>query len=774
MENNSKDILLKAIQNNDLDSVKTILTNDQSLIDAEGLFAAAKTGDLNLVKWLVEYSRISLNEYGYNHRNVLHYAAESCSPDSFVYLVEKCGMDPLEGDRDLVTPWDIIHEIMLHGTASVVNVLTDINNAPVTNELLDTVQESNIFTSKNASDNKTQSSSDGKVSNTGNSARPIENPPELRRRNASAIESYLEKRYGHKYTDFYRNPIRTGFFPDPSIVRVGSDYYMVNSSFIFFPCIPISHSKDLIHWEIIGHAITNPEWAHLDGLEGGRGYWAPDISYYEGMFYITATYRLNDVPPVYRRQIVVSSDKPEGPYSEPVFIDEDGIDPSIFNDDDGRRYMLLNRGARIFELDKTATKKISDATLLYYGDYKRAPEGPHLYKKDGYYYLLEAEGGTGPGHRVTVSRSKELFGNYEPCPYNPIMRQDDPDAAIQRCGHGDLVDTPDGRWYMVYLCGRMIGDGYSILGRETALDPVTWTADGWPVANNLKGPSAMQVKPFAESAGSAVKDSDHETSDNRQTDITKSCKSEEESGALQIHGSDRISPCGLFMDYMTPRPFETGAVTCRLEKEHLDQSACTESEEANISMEKEPAAIYRSFEIIGSRAPLDSVNSRNIVLRRQTAFRFRYEVTLDIPMTTGQGLKEGQCAGIIGYYDENTFFEFGITARNSGIYIYSREHIGDEDRIKVGSHVLPGSIRLRMDTDYLTRSLYYSYDQEDVHFTTLTNVNYLCDEGLRKGKRFTGALVGMYAYRGDDNLKVRFHHDLYQDLTGNDRRQSKT
>jgi xylan 1,4-beta-xylosidase len=134
--------------------------------------------------------------------------------------------------------------------------------------------------------------------------------------------------------------------------------------------------------------------AALDDLEGGRGYWAPDISYYKGRFYITATYRLNDTGNVYRKQIVVSSDKPEGPYSKPAIIDEDGIDPSIFNDDDGRRYMLLNRGARIFELNEDATKQISKAELLFYGDNKRAPEGPHLLKKDGYYYLFEAEGGT--------------------------------------------------------------------------------------------------------------------------------------------------------------------------------------------------------------------------------------------------------------------------------------------------------------------------------------------------------------------------------------------
>ncbi|MCR4895162.1 MAG: family 43 glycosylhydrolase [Lachnospiraceae bacterium] len=627
--------LLQTIELGELSSVKEILVRDPAIVSREALFLAARKGDLQILKYLVEYSRISLNEYDDRHRNVLHYAAESGDLSVFRYLVEKCGMDPLGGDRNLVTPWDIVHEAA-----------------------------------------------------------------------AEEIDAYLQEKYGHPYECFYRNPIRTGFFPDPSICRVGEDYYMVNSSFIFFPCIPISHSRDLVHWEIIGHAITNPEWAHLDDLEGGRGYWAPDISYYEGRFYITATYRLNDVPPTYRRQIVVSSERPEGPYTEPVFIDEDGIDPSIFNDDDGKRYMLLNRGARILELDRSGTKQISEATLLFYGDHKRAPEGPHLYKKDGYYYLLEAEGGTGLGHRVTVSRSRELFGNYEPCPYNPILRQNDPEAAIQRCGHGDLVETPDGRWYMVYLCGRTIGDGYSILGRETALDPVTWTPDGWPIVNGLKGPSAMQLKPFA--------------------DVIPERKTV-------------LSPCGLPLEYMTPRPFAPGDIT------YDAQSG--------------------SFRIRGSKAPLSSVDSRNIVLKRQTEFVFHYAVILEIPE-----LSEGQSAGITGYYDENTFLEFGVMGRDGQRYLYVNEHVGEEDRRQIAEVPIPASvprIRLVMDTDHLSRRLSYDYpkdgaetsagDTKTVEFAALHNVYYLCDEGLKKGKRFTGAMVGMYAYAGNRDLTAVFY-----------------
>lgn len=700
-----KNRLMEYIKEGNMSKVKYILIEDPSLIDAETFFAVAELGNFEMLKYLVEYSRISLNEYSNEHENVLHFAARSGNLMLFRYLVEKCGMDPLEGDINLITPWDIIRRHL---------------------------------------------SSDGKTENSADKSETEKEP-------FRQIDEYLTKRYGHPFEDFYRNPVRSGFFPDPSICRVGEDYYMVNSSFIFFPCIPISHSRDLIHWEIIGHAITNPEWAYLDELEGGRGYWAPDISYYEGMFYITATYRLNDRPPIYRRQMVVKSLRPEGPYSKPVFIDEDGIDPSIFNDDNGKRYMLLNRGARIFALDKSGTKKISDAQLLYYGNYKRAPEGPHLFKKDGYYYLLEAEGGTGPGHRVTISRSKELFGNYEPCPYNPIMRQCDEDAAIQRCGHGDMVETSDGRWYMVYLCGRMIDGSYSILGRETAIDPVTWTADGWPIVNSLKGPSCLQVKPFPEMSVEIFSQGSGQMAFVPGNMVSSKPSKERET-------LDALSPCGLFMDYMTPRPFEEGAVRCSV---------------SGSGNKKE-----RHFVIRGSKFPLSDVHSRNIVLRRQTSFKFEYSASLEIPKKGGitatygstpskdesfHNMKEGQCAGITGYYDENTFFEFGVLCKDNYLYIYAKEHVGDSDRLTISDEALDLSvneIRLIMRTDYLKRELSYALSEEggEIPFTTLHNVNYLCDEGLIKGKRFTGALVGMYAFRGALDLSVSFRNDIYNDL----------
>ena len=611
--------LQEAIMRNDLGQTEQILTAFPSAVnetdDGEILpsFLAAQYGSLELLKYIVEYSRASLDEYDSQHRNILHYVTLSGDVQKARYLTERCGMSPLEADVNLITPYELAWKMF-----------------------------------------------------------------------PDTLYPYFLSVVGTPYPDMYHNPVRRGFFPDPSIVRVGEYYYMVNSTFIFFPCIPVSRSKDLLHWEIIGHAVTDPEWSQLGSLEGGRGFWAPDISYDGGRFYITATYRLNDTGWPVRRQMVVSSDKPEGPYSKPAFIEEDGIDPSIFHED-GRHYMLLNRGARIFELSSDCTEKISDAKLLYYGSQKHAPEGPHLLKKDGFYYLFLAEGGTGPGHRITVSRSRELTGIYEPCPYNPIMRQNDPDAGIQRCGHGKPVQTPDGRWYMVYLCGRTLDGKYSMLGRETALDPITWTPDGWPLVNSLKGPSVLAPKPFPERTAEQTEDSGFRAG---------------------------VWP----KDWMTPREPQEGAVQI------LDGAV----------------------RLLSSPAPLYSVDSRNLFLHRQESFRFDAEILLELP-----ALQDDQEAGMVCYYDENTYVSFMAARRDGALMCITTEHIGHEfisREAPLGSE-LPERLRFKVEADGLKRVFTLSLeDGSPLHCETLANVYYLCDEGIRMGKRFTGAVFGTAAY----------------------------
>ena len=646
--------LLRELEQKNLDGVIRELTENPTCIDdttEKGVplaLYAAELGDFGIVKYIVEYSRASMNTMDEDHRTILHYAAKSGNLEMNRYLVEKVGMDITAGDRWCVTPYQIAYE-----------------------------------------------------------------------RKDEKLLSYYKERIGASYEEMYHNPIRRGMFPDPSIVRVGEDYYMVNSSFIFFPCIPISHSKDLIHWEIIGHAVTEPEWASLDELEGGRGYWAPDISYDNGKFYITATYRLNDTGTVYRKQIVVSSEKPEGPYSKPAFIDEDGIDPSIFHED-GRHYMLLNRGARILELNEDCTKQISEAELLYYGDQKRAPEGPHLLKKDGYYYLFLAEGGTGAGHRISVARSKTLMGNYEPCPYNPIMRQMDEGAAIQRCGHGKPVCTQNGEWYMVYLCGRMIGDGYSMLGRETALDPISWTADGWPVVNGLKGPSVLQKKPDI------------------PVWLPKETASVSEDGIRSVAAdADQtvMAAAGWDKKWMTPRAPEPEGIRF----------------------------LPSGIRIKGSRFPLKDVAARNILLQRQTSFCFRAETGLFIPK-----LADGQEAGLTCYYDENTWVCLAL-CKADGYYIQAKEHIGEKDilheKYMLSDDCAGKKITLKVKTEYLRRLFTFCVEgQEETAAAELPDVFYLCDEGIRMGKRFTGAMTGIYAVAGEQKLYADFSHFIYQDI----------
>ncbi len=547
------------------------------------------------------------------------------------------------------------------------------------------------------------------------------------------LESYFQEVCGVALHDMYQNPILSGAYPDPSIVRVGEDYYMVNSTFVFFPCIPISHSKDLIHWKTIGYAITNPEWADLDGLEGGRGYWAPDISYHKGRFYIAVTYRMNDTGPVYRKQVIVSSDKPEGPYGKPAIIHEDGIDPSLFVDNDGKRYMLLNRGARILPLNDHATEQIGESRLLYYGEQKHASEGPHLLRKDGYYYLFLAEGGTGMGHRITVARSKTLFGTYEPCPHNPIMRQNDTRATIQRCGHGKPVMTQHGDWYMVYLCARMAEGSYSLMGRETALDPIEWTQDGWPMVNRLAGPSVLQKKP---NLSEHLWEQPSLATGNASTTHVTPNTSAVSLGIAHSANTDQFESVELGLDWLFARAPE-------LEGYALQQN---------------------TLWLKGSTAPLSSIDARNILVRRRQDPIFEAETCMGlVPMTTGQH------AGMISYYDENSWIQFGVFQEDhEGQKLQVVEHFGASTQV-AGSFVQISEstrlIYLRVRTRYLQKEFFYSLDGATYHkLCTLDKVTYLYDEGLSMGKRFTGPMVGLYAYAGTVELRVPFSCFSYRPI----------
>lgn len=289
-----------------------------------------------------------------------------------------------------------------------------------------------------------------------------------------------------------RNPIMSGFYPDPSICAVGEDFYLATSSFAYFPGLPIMHSKDLAHWEQIGSALNRDSQLPLKEAGHSQGLFAPTIRYYDGTFYLICTNVSHG------GNFIVTAKNPEGPWSEPYYIEgADGIDPSLFFDEDGTCYYIGTHpnpdGCKydgdwyiwIQELDLQSMKLVGKPQNVWNGAMKNIiwPEGPHLYKKGDYYYIMHAEGGTGPDHAVTVCRSKSIFGPYENNFCNPILthRHLGKDYPVKYVGHADLVQTQNGEWYMVMLAVRPT-NGYTTMGRETFLAKVIWEND-WPVVN---------------------------------------------------------------------------------------------------------------------------------------------------------------------------------------------------------------------------------------------------------------------------------------------------
>lgn len=288
------------------------------------------------------------------------------------------------------------------------------------------------------------------------------------------------------------NPILKGFNPDPSIIRVGDDYYIATSTFEWFPGVQIHHSTDLKNWQLTGHPLTKTSQLDMRGVPDSCGVWAPCLSYHDGVFYLLYSNvrsfngQWKDTP-----NYLVTATDINGPWSEPVFVNASGFDASLFHDDDGRSYclnMLLDhRNGKFFggiimqEFCRERLCLVDKPHYIFTGTELGCTEGPHIYKRNGYYYLLTAEGGTGYQHAVTLARSKNIYGPYDLHPNNPILTANHhPDAYLQKTGHADLVQTANGYWYMVFLASRPLSRlGRCTLGRETAITQVEWREDNW-------------------------------------------------------------------------------------------------------------------------------------------------------------------------------------------------------------------------------------------------------------------------------------------------------
>lgn len=292
----------------------------------------------------------------------------------------------------------------------------------------------------------------------------------------------------------FSNPVLPGFQPDPSIVKVGRDFYLVTSTFSWFPGLPIYRSTDLVNWRLVGHAINRAGQVDFSGLGTNRGLFAPAIDHHDGRFWIVNTCI------ECKGNYVITAERPEGPWSDPAWLDFGGIDPSLVWGDDGRAWIVYNdappgeplyeghRAIWIQRFDAAAMKMLPERKLLVNGglDLAAKPvwaEGPHIYRHDGWYYLMAAEGGTADQHSETIYRSRQIDGPYEKGPVNPILTQRNMDPArpdrVEATGHADMVRLDDGSWWGVFLATRPFAGQSTLLGRETFLLPVTWE-NGWP------------------------------------------------------------------------------------------------------------------------------------------------------------------------------------------------------------------------------------------------------------------------------------------------------
>ena len=413
----------------------------------------------------------------------------------------------------------------------------------------------------------------------------------------------------------YENPVISGFHPDPSVCRVGDDFYLVNSTFQFFPGVPVFHSQDLIHWELIGHCLTRRSQIALGEAEAGGGIYAPTIRYHDGTFYMIVTNVTSG------GNLIVTATNPAGPWSDPVWVNQDGIDPTLFWDEETCYYVGTSQGSIVlFEIDPTTGEHLTETKPIWKGTGGRWPEGPHLYKKDGWYYLLIAEGGTELAHCVTIGRSRNIWGPYEGCPDNPLLTHCSlagQDSIIQGLGHSDLVQAADGSWWAVCLGFRWPVDSHHLLGRETFLVPVTWEKGQWPVYNNrqplstdMQCPTLPQV-PLAEP-----------------------------------------SPTMTFSSATADKPFAEGRFDLRL------NFLCNPVEE-NYSL----TAREGWLRLTAGEKNLDEAGPSTFIGARQTAISQIARTVID-----GSGLKEGGRTGLTVYMGSRYHYDVAIV-RKGGRYV---------------------------------------------------------------------------------------------------------
>lgn len=527
----------------------------------------------------------------------------------------------------------------------------------------------------------------------------------------------------------FMNPVIPGFYPDPSICRVGEDYYLVNSSFHYFPGVPIFHSRDLVNWRQIGHCLTRATQIQLSGLHSSMGIFAPTLRYHAGYFYMITTL-VSGMSKGGMHNFYVRASDPSGPWSEPVGLDWPGIDPSLFFDEDERVYITGTNdfsgeesGIYQAELDLESGKLLSPRQLIWSGTGGKSPEGPHMYRVNGRYYLMIAEGGTEYGHMVTIARSDHPFGPFEGAPNNPILSNRSTGLPIQATGHADLVQAHDGSWWAVMLGIRPVSRKHH-LGRETCLAPVSWSEDGWPVIGDnaqllaeKRGPDFYQHQ---------LRKQDHLAN---QEQLSKQDQlSEQDQLSKQAHLSDLVQLADQehlldhdLLDHFTAPQLKNYWNFLR------------NPSPSDWSLDSRPGWLTLN----GSAVTLNDVDSPALVARRQQHFDCKISTLLEFE----PGLNEE--AGLTVFMNERHHYELALTTIRGQRSVILRKRVGSVWMVAAEQEYAGTAIILEIHADRKGYTFGYRLSQEDPLVVLGDAECSLLTTEVAGG--FTGVYFGLYA-----------------------------
>ena len=531
-----------------------------------------------------------------------------------------------------------------------------------------------------------------------------------------------------------RNPILPGFNPDPSICRVGEDYYIAVSTFEWFPGVGIYHSKDLKNWRLVSRPLNRISQLNMMGNPNSGGVWAPALSYSEGQFWLIFTdVKVTEGQWKDCHNYLVTCDTIDGEWSEPIYLNSSGFDPSLYHDESGKKYLVNMKwdhrlhhhnfyGIALQEYDMEQQKLVGESTIIFKGTDIKLVEAPHLYKINGYYYLLTAEGGTKYDHAATIARSKNLEGPYEVHPDNPLITSFPyPRNPLQKSGHASIVQTHTNEWFLVHLTGRPLPKenqplldprGYCPLGRETAIQRIEWKND-WPYIVNGNGPSLEIEGPAIEEV---VWEKDFEEKDDFN------------GKRLNNH----------FQSLRIPLD------------EHI------------VSLKDNPGHLR-----LYGKESLTSKFTQAFIARRWQHFNFTAETKVAFNPNTFQ-----QSAGLVNYYNTENWTALQISwneEKGRILELTTCDNFTYDQPLKGKEIIIPKEheyVYLKVDVQTSIYEYSYSFDGENWTLIPIKLASHkLSDDYIQGGGFFTGAFVGMQCQdTSGQSLPADFDYFIYKEL----------